>query len=222
MVQKNREIRTCHIVGAGEFNKEAFKPEPGDYIIAADGGYNYVISRGFYPDAVIGDFDSLKRVPEHKNIIRHPVRKDDTDTLLSVKIALDAGYERIILHGGTGGRVDHTIANFQTLSFIAARDAECFLIGREYIACAVKDGSLLFNGGYTGTVSVFCMGETAHGVYLKGFKYPLENVDLHPCIPIGVSNEFLKKPAQVRVDKGILTVLWYDISSPLPQMCRTV
>ena len=75
----------------------------------------------------VGDFDSLGQVPEGENIVRHPVMKDDTDMMLAVKLGLERGYTRFHIYGGMGGRTDHTIANIQTLAYIAGRGASAFL-----------------------------------------------------------------------------------------------
>lgn len=101
---------------------------PEDYVIAADAGYMQL--GGIRPDLVVGDFDSLGFAPENERVVRHPARKDDTDTLLAVKLGLEKGCTRFVILGGLGGRLDHTIANIQTLSYLAARAARGCLAGR--------------------------------------------------------------------------------------------
>ena len=52
------------------------------------------------PDVIIGDFDTYKsRLPENCEIIRHPEEKDDTDTMLAVKLALNRGFKHIVICG---------------------------------------------------------------------------------------------------------------------------
>lgn len=53
----------CIIIGAGEFTESALPLEPGDFLVAADGGLRYVEALGLAPDYVIGDFDSLGYIP---------------------------------------------------------------------------------------------------------------------------------------------------------------
>ena len=50
---------TCYIVGAASLDGVRLSPRPGDYVIAADGGYRSLQARGIEPDFVMGDFDSL-------------------------------------------------------------------------------------------------------------------------------------------------------------------
>ena len=49
----------CIIFGAGSYYGLFCRPEPGDYIIAADGGWEYCKQEGIVPDLLLGDFDSL-------------------------------------------------------------------------------------------------------------------------------------------------------------------
>ncbi|MBQ4061786.1 MAG: thiamine diphosphokinase [Christensenellaceae bacterium] len=209
-------MKICHIVGAGEFNPCSFKPCKDDYVIAADAGYGYCESLGITPHLVMGDFDSLGELPKHGNVIQHPVMKDDTDTMLAVKKALEMGYECIMLHGCTGGRQDHTLANLQALYYIAKSGAVGFMFGTDYIASCISAGSMKFDRSCKGNVSVFCMGERALGVCIKGLKYEACNIEMTPDNPVGVSNEFVGKESLISVKSGVLTVLWSDMLSALP------
>ncbi|NLG03515.1 MAG: thiamine diphosphokinase, partial [Clostridia bacterium] len=62
----------CYIVGAGDFDRDRFTPSPGDYIIAADGGYRHLSDAGISPDLVLGDFDSLDMIPLHHKLMKYP------------------------------------------------------------------------------------------------------------------------------------------------------
>ncbi len=89
-----------------------------DYLICADSGYRHCVQLGFSPQLVLGDFDSYAGVVQSDcELLRYPIEKDDTDTMLAVKQALQRGYERLLLVGMLGGRLDHTLANIQTLVY---------------------------------------------------------------------------------------------------------
>ena len=200
--------KRCFIAGAGEYTG-LVSPLPGDYVIAADGGYAQLISRGIVPDLVIGDFDSLGEPPDHPNIVRSPAEKDDTDMMLAVRQGLSRGLGMFIIDGGLDGRLDHSIANFQILVYLARRGALGVLLGREVCVTAVMDGSLRFGSGSENSgISVFSAGETAKGVTLAGLKYPLDGATITCDYPIGVSNEFTGAPATVSVSNGTLLVTW--------------
>ena len=204
------EKNVCWIVGAGEFYAKAFAPREEDYVIAADGGYAPLMKLGAEIHMVLGDFDSLGYVPEHRNVVRHNPEKDDTDMMLAVKEGMKRGYGSFVLLGALGGRLDHTLANIQALMYISRRGCRGFLVDESTIVTAVTDGELFFDAEHRGMVSVFCLSEAACGVTLRGLKYPLHRVTLESSIALGVSNEFTGVPSSVAVERGTLVVTWRD------------
>ena len=204
----------CLIFCAAGFDGLAEEIKADDYILAADGGLVHLQALGLTPNGIIGDFDSLGYIPQGSQVF--PVEKDDTDTMLAIKKGLELGYREFILYGSLDGpRLDHTVANFQALTFLADRGATGYLIGRDYIVTCVKD-MIRFSAGATGILSVFCMGQDARGVTLRGLQYPLENGVLTAGFPLGVSNHFVGEPAEISVKQGNLLVL-YDRKNGLPE-----
>ena len=205
----------CIIFCAGGFTSLADKIHKDDYLIAADGGLRHLQTLGLTPHAILGDFDSLGYTPD--NSLVFPVEKDDTDAMLAVRKALELGYQEILLYGALDGpRLDHTIANLQTLQFLADHGAVGYLVGNDYIATTLQNSTLTFPEKATGILSVFCMGADAEGVTLKGLKYPLQNSTLRAGFPLGVSNHFIGATATVQVTNGSLLLL-YDKSNGFPQ-----
>lgn len=201
----------CRIVGAGDFDIADFKPDENDYIIAADGGYKYLTDNEYIPDVLVGDFDSLKEIPEHPYIVRHPVMKDDTDMMLAVKLGLEKGYKEFCIYGALGGRLDHTVANLQLLSYITDKGAVGYITGGDISITLIKNSSVHFMAGMNGTVSVFAVDEKAEGVYERGLKYTLKNAVICNSIPIGVSNEFIGVESEITVENGKLLIMWTGI-----------
>jgi len=72
----------CYIVGSGKFPKKRFKPEKGSLILAADGGYDSLKKAGYVPDIIVGDMDSIKKIPKNIPRLVFPKRKNDTDISL--------------------------------------------------------------------------------------------------------------------------------------------
>ena len=130
---------TCYIVGAGDFTPRGFAPVPGDLVLAADGGYRALYSLGYTPDLLLGDFDSLGDLPLPPDlpVLRFPARKDDTDTGLALRHGLDRGFRDFALYGCAGGRVDHLLANLQSMARVSRLGATIRLAAPEYDAWAL-------------------------------------------------------------------------------------
>ena len=200
-------MKECIIFCAAECDGLARPISPGAFVIAADGGLRHTEKLGITPNAVLGDFDSLGYTPEGANVF--PVEKDDTDAMLAVRLGLRQGCDEFLLYGSLDGpRLDHTVANFQTLRFLADHGAVGYLIGNTTMVTVVKNGKITFPAGLSGTISVFCMGADAVGVTETGLFYGLENGTLTSGFPLGVSNHFTGEKAEISVENGSLLVLW--------------
>ncbi len=86
--------------------------------IGIDRGNLHLIKMGIDPLVAIGDFDSLKPeeyqlMKDHVSDIRQSIpEKDDTDTQLGLKVAIEEHHaDRLDIYGATGGRLDHFLAN---------------------------------------------------------------------------------------------------------------
>lgn len=205
---------TCLIFCAGGFDALAEPVLPGDYVIAADGGLRHTQALGLKCDAILGDFDSLGYVPAGANVF--PVEKDDTDAMLAARHGLAAGFRRFVFYGALDGpRLDHTVANLQTLQFLADAGAVGYLAGLSYMATVIKRETVTFPETAEGILSLFCMGAAASGVTLRGLKYPLDRGTLTSGFPLGVSNHFAGEKAAVTVESGSLLAL-YDRENGFP------
>ena len=217
-----RQSGICYIVGAMSLTPGLCPhPAPGDYVIAADRGFDSLLAYGVMPDLAVGDFDSLGHQPNHPNVIRLPAEKDDTDMVFALRKGLEQGYRRFLLLGGVGGRLEHTLANLQALSWLTAQGARGVLAGEGTVATVLRDERMTFPAGLTGFWSAFCLSGKAEGVTLRNLKYELTNYTISADFPLGVSNEFLEEPAQVSVRKGALLALWReqgDFYRLLPQL----
>ena len=200
-------MKKCVIFCAGEFKEPIELIEDRDILIAADGGLVHVEALGLVPNVILGDFDSLGYIPEGAEV--HPVEKDDTDCMLAIKKGLELGCDTFVIYGGLDGeRLDHTLANYQALRYLADREAVGYLVGRRYLVTVVKNGKISFPSDAKGILSVFCLGADARGVTLSGLKYPLEDGALTSGFPLGVSNHFTGEKAEISVNDGSLLVMW--------------
>lgn len=198
---------TCIVFCAAEFDALAQSLQSGDFLLAADGGLLHLQKLGLTPDGIIGDFDSLGYIPQGAKVF--PVEKDDTDAMLAARQGLALGYRRFVFYGGLDGpRLDHTMANFQTLQFLATHGAAGYLVGRDYLVTVICNESVCFPAEAEGIFSVFCVGADAAGVGIRGAQYPLENAVLTSGFPLGTSNHFVGKPCEISVKDGCLLIIW--------------
>lgn len=192
----------CVVISAGEISDYEFVKQfiPDDApIIAADGGFIHLERLGLEPTAVVGDFDSLEPgVTRGFPCISYPPEKDDTDTILAIKLGLERGFKQFILLGASGGRLDHTFANITALAFLQTEGASGVLIDGHSAAFLLsnegeyrpEDDDLLRPFG--DTISVFPFGTQAACVSEINVKYPLEHYELNADFPLGVSNRLHK------------------------------
>lgn len=199
-------MKICSII-CGAPSVVIQKNKVAGLVIAADRGLDYCLKAGITPDYVVGDFDSVhSAIPDGIAVVTVPSEKDDTDTHLAVSIALERGYTEFRFFCALGGRLDHTIANIQTLLELKRNGKNGILYGdRSEVLIAVDETiTIPKNDGY---LSVFALSECAE-VSLAGVKYQIERHTLVNTFPLGVSNEITEDFAQVTVHSGeVLIVL---------------
>ena len=198
-------MKTCYIACALDC-KIDFKPKNDDLIIGADRGYFTLVENGFVPQIAIGDFDSYTGKIDCENTIVYPVKKDFTDSALAIEYAMQNGYRKIVVFGGIGGDLDHTIANISLVGKCAKDGVDVTFVDGENVLFAVYNSKVLFDREAKGRISVFSFNDTALGVYERGLLYSLENATLENQIPLGVSNEFVGCEAEISVSDGTLLI----------------
>jgi thiamine pyrophosphokinase len=188
----------------------------GDLIIAADGGYEYCKNTKILPDVIIGDFDSLSDIPDGIKTVKLPVVKDITDTAAAIEYAKD--FDEFHIYGGTGGRVDHTLANIAIISELSKQGKRAFLYDDGRIITAITDGEISFNPPESppAFISVFSFSDISEGVTLTGLKYPLKDAVLGSGIPLGVSNEFTSETAKISVKHGTIIIVYDENAEIFP------
>ena len=196
----------CYIVGAGDFTTH-FTPTDSDLVIAADGGYDSLTKAGIRCDLLIGDLDSITAVPAGVKIIRYPVKKDETDMMLAYLEGARRGYTDFEIHGATGGRQDHTFANYCLLLYMSERGHRGSILCDTGATLLLKNGSIEVAGECGNHFSAFAFGGEAVDVTIRGLEYECEGVTLTPEFPLAVSNRFIGKVGQVEVKRGALLLM---------------
>jgi len=208
------------IISGGEYSPIESANEY-TYVIACDKGYEYAIKMGIKPDLLIGDFDSIKKDKldsvcdecqnkyEGMKISKHPVEKDDTDTMLAIKEALNIGADTIDIICALGGRLDHTYANIQSLSYIASYGARgCISSDKERLSVikAPFDIKIPYTEGWS--LSLYSISDTLEHLTIKGTKYEVEDITLTNSFPLGYGNEILNKSeAHISAKQGLMLLV---------------
>lgn len=200
--------KICYVIGAGENYGLDFSPAACDFVVAADAGIIYLKETGIRTDLIIGDFDTLKFIPEHPNVAVLNAEKNDTDMFAAVKIGIEKGYKNFHIYCGTGGRIDHTFANVQTLAYLSENGMRGFLFDKDSIITSITDDKLCFEKIPCGYVSVFSYSPKSEGVNLSGLKYELDNATLTNTFPLGTSNEFIGQKSVISVEAGTLVIVF--------------
>ena len=197
----------CYVVSAGDCAGINILKKENDIIIAVDKGLSYLLDADIKPDIILGDFDSLGYVPTGDNVIEHVPEKDDTDTMLAVKLGIEKGYKEFVIYGALGGRMDHSIANLLVVNYLSDNKCKCTVVDEAVTIRNVFDGKIVLEGKDSGVFSVFTLKNEAKGVSISGAKYEVSDCVFTNSIPLGVSNEFVGKDVVIEVEDGQLIVM---------------
>lgn len=87
-------------------------------VVCCDGGADEYIAKGYTPDIIIGDGDSLsaKNRERFADIIHYDPDQETNDQTKAVKFLLAKEVRRIAIVGATGKRDDHTLGNIALLA----------------------------------------------------------------------------------------------------------
>lgn len=215
----------CFLYGAGEYyNFTPIMPSDDDYIIAVDGGYNYIKQSGMHAGLLIGDFDSVTSANDITDypgeIMEYPPAKDYTDMQLGISEGMKRGYTSYVLYGASGGRIDHSIANIQLLAWLSSQGMHGYIIGNNQVLTSITDS--VFLGSSTPSedrcldlfapvagryISVFSHSDTCEGVTITGLGYNTEHITLTNRYPLGVSNNFTGTDYSISVEHGTLIIV---------------
>lgn len=183
-----------------------------DYIICADGGAKHAINLGIEPNVIIGDFDSLPKadqkqfLKENIQFITYQKEKDETDSELALKYAIEKGYKTILLFGVFGSRIDHMLTNIFALGYLLNTNVDVTIIENNQEIRLIKK-SIKLKGKKGDLVSLLPFKEDAIKVTTKNLYYPLKNENLKFGYSRGISNVFIKNDVEISVEEGLLLVI---------------
>ncbi len=220
--------RTCVMVLGGAIKDIALfrqRINEAEQLFIADSGARHLLSLGIMPREVYGDLDSLTAA-EIKHLEeggcqfhRVAAEKNDTDSSLVLKEALQQGYEDIRIWGALGGRPDHSYANIVLLQLVFEPEYRQIYGDMEDAGPAVvlEDGDIRVflprrgqwvygeKGDY---LSFFALTPEVTGFKNIGLKYQPAGDRYISTFPLGISNELTADKAWISWDQGRLLCMW--------------
>lgn len=184
-----------------------------DWVIAADGGALVARQLGLEPQVVIGDLDSLPPGVRAEleaagcRFVAYSPRKDETDTELAIRYALEQGADEVVLLGASGDRLDHTLANVFLLGLPELSERKASIVTGNSEVWLLRGGMALEIHGHRGDlVTLLPVGEDALGVDSAGLEWALHSDTLRFGAARGVSNVMTEPVARVALHQGLLLV----------------
>lgn len=202
----------AYIYAGGEIFPEDILnvPDAGDLTIAADAGWHNAKRLGITPSLLVGDLDSLGAYtpPAATEVIRVPAEKDDTDTQLAVRLAIERGANRITLIAGLSGRIDHTLSTLALLEALHLRDIPAIVTdGKNRVRYLQNESVLIPKDPRFSYLSLIAVTPKVKGVTLEGCKYPLHHATLRRHVQYAISNEIIGNAALVSVRHGSIYLI---------------
>ncbi len=189
-------------------------PVPGDYLIGADRGAEFLVRHGLKPDLALGDFDSVSEdemqrisAAAKELLACDAYDKDWTDTELALRKALDRGFKHVVAVGALGTRLDHGLGNVHLLRQAHERGASMTLVDEHNEIRLCADRLQLEADGKYPYVSLLPLSLEATGVTLTGFRYPLLNATLKLGWSLGISNVLEANTGTIELSGGLLLVI---------------
>ncbi len=185
--------------------------------IAVDAGIEFFDRKGWAPDYLVGDFDTVKPEILQKflqlegakpKILQFQPEKDETDTELAIRTAMNQGCETIHILGATGSRMDHVLGNIHLLGMGMGRGVEIILVDPNNRIRMIEKGIVIKQEEQYGSyVSLLPFTPKVTKLTLTGFKYPLYHYTLECYHSLGVSNEIIAEQAEISFQDGVLLVV---------------
>lgn len=193
------------------------QPDERVLVVVADGGARKAQLIGLRPEVVVGDGDSLppdvaaELRADGVEVIVHLPTKDESDTELAVREAVQRGATSVVVVGAFGGlRIDHTLANLLLLALPELAGLDICLADSASVVRVIGDGgpaTLELTGTPGDYVSLLALSERVEGLTTTGLSYPLNDETLLMGPTRGLSNELAAARAAVTRRSGRLAVI---------------
>lgn len=204
-------LKQCVIIGGApvrDYERLKTYLSPEDFFIYCDSGLCHLQSLESRPDLIIGDFDSWSGpLPHDVETIVLPREKDDTDTMFAIKEGIRRGFERFLLLGVCGARLDHTLVNVYALLYLDSAGKKAKLVD-DHSEMEIVSASPAYIPDSFPYFSLLSIAGTARGVTIEDAKFPLKDGVITSESQYATSNEVLPgQTAKVTVAAGRLLLV---------------
>ncbi len=211
-------MKTLIVTGGNiekQFLLKTIKEREFETIIAVDNGLKALNEININPQHIVGDFDTIKseildKYKENKSIKIHEFNpiKDNTDTDIAIRLAIELKSDEITIIGAIGTRIDHVLGNIQVLKYALDSNIKCRIIDENNEIQLIDKTTIIKKKDITKKyISLIPLTEKVEHINLKGFKYELKNGTLTIGSSLGISNEISKEEAIIEFDNGILIMI---------------
>jgi len=200
------------IIAGGEITG-SIQIAQGDFVIAADSGYDVARDQDIHLDLLIGDLDSISAEGlEHAEgsgvaIERFPVAKDKTDFELAMEAAIAAGAEAVDIYGGEAGSLGHLLGISTGLTARSWDGIEVrWFVGSDTIFPVLSTHPLEVSPPQGTRISLVVISD-AENVTVTGVRWPLSRQSLPRGTSRGLSNVTTDPVCTVSITGGALLVI---------------
>ncbi len=203
-------MKRAVVFGGGkitDYTSLLFTPQEEDYIICADSGIVHCEKLGLKADLWVGDFDSCDfdtciKLSCARDVIidrLNPV-KDLSDTEYALDYAAKNGYDTLVLIGGIGTRMDHSLSNLYLTEKYFNKNIKLTVINENNVINFVKDSSCLVTKSRYKYVSILPLEDCV--VSCNGFCYNLSREKLIRHSTRAISNELSDDTGTITIHDG--------------------
>jgi len=172
-------------------------------ILACDGAANTLVKKGYIPDIIIGDLDSLsdENKTKYNNRIILEENQSDNDLRKAINYSIKNNINTISVLGASGKREDHMIGNI--FSLLDYKDINIKIYTDTGIfSCIHKDQNIESFKGQQ--VSIFTL-DTTIKITSNNLKYNFNNNNIS-AIYTGTLNESLYDFFELEISHGSLLI----------------
>jgi thiamine pyrophosphokinase len=179
-------------------------------LVAADGAAGRALAAGRMPDAVIGDFDSIRpedaaRIPPGR---LHRIEEQDSTDFDKCLRHIRAPF--VLAAGFMGARRDHELSAYNAL--VRRADQRVMMVGEQDV-CFVAPRELRIELAPATRVSLFPLAPVSGRSV--GLRWPIDGIAMAPDGRVGTSNEATGGAVRLVMEApGMLVILPREVLRP--------